>query len=85
VLFKLKTALKERNEFFVPYFWAEDGLGSFPIGVKSFDCANREIGAPGNRFLPLRMGVLWKAGVFVRLKEKPSDRRSTAVFSVPLE
>jgi hypothetical protein len=53
--------------------WAENCLGSFSFWVKSFDRANREIGAPGNRFLPLKMGVLWRGGVLSRLKEKQND------------
>jgi hypothetical protein len=48
--------------------------------VKSFDRANREIGAPGNRFLPLKMGMLWRAGVLTRLKEKTGQQVPTAVF-----
>ncbi|HNY28731.1 MAG TPA: hypothetical protein PKH31_15265, partial [Candidatus Sumerlaeota bacterium] len=48
----LKTAVEDRNEFFVFIVWAENGSGSLPFWVKSFDRANREIGAPGNRFLP---------------------------------
>jgi hypothetical protein len=54
----LKTAVEDKNVFFVFILWAENCLGSLTFGVKSFDCANREIGAPGNRFLSLKEAFL---------------------------
>jgi len=41
----------------------ENGFGSLSFWVKSFDCANREMGAPGNRFFPLKVGISGRAGV----------------------
>ncbi len=58
-----KTAVEDRNESFVPLLWVEDCFGSLAFGVKSFDCANREMGAPGNHFLPLKTGISGRAGV----------------------
>jgi hypothetical protein len=41
-----------------------DPFESLSFGVKFFDCANRETGAPGNRFLHLKMDVvIWRADV----------------------
>jgi len=70
--FNMKTAIEDRNEFFVLMFmlWDENGFGSRPFGVKSFDCANREIGAPGNRFLPLKW-PFWEGG-----RPRPPERKT---------
>ena len=41
-----------RKRFWHPHLWGE-----------GFDYANQEIGGPGNRFLPLKMGISGRAGV----------------------
>jgi len=41
-----------RKRFWHPHLWGE-----------GFDYANQEIGGPGNRFLPLKMGISGSAGV----------------------
>jgi hypothetical protein len=53
-----QTAIEDRNKSFVDILRAENGFDALTFGVKALDCANREIGAPGNRFPLLKMGVL---------------------------
>ena len=41
-----------RKQFGLPHLLGE-----------GFDCANQEIGGPGNRFLPLKVGISGREGV----------------------
>ncbi len=60
-----KLLLRTENEFFVA--WGENGFDLVPFWKVLSDYANQEIGVPGNRFLPTKMGVSWEGGRLARL------------------
>ncbi|HPS03417.1 MAG TPA: hypothetical protein PLA90_17905, partial [Candidatus Sumerlaeota bacterium] len=59
----LKTAVKDRKRVICSCAMARKRFGLPHLLGEGFDYANREIGGPGNRFLPLKMGISGRAGV----------------------
>ncbi len=63
-----KPQLRTENESFILVLWGEKCFGSVTFWVSLTDRANQEIGAPGKRFLPIKMGVSWEGGRLARLE-----------------
>ncbi len=63
-----KPRLRTENESCILVLWGEKCFGAVTFGVSLTDRANQEIGDPGNRFLPMKMGVSWEGGRLARLE-----------------